>query len=117
MNDSGKITELLTKDARIVIASSELARADLKQFKTEFPDYHKIAEEKFNGEISDAIMANARGELMESYQWMDAYGSAKALVVWWAAAMSRRVPEGIGVFAVSLGSVPNTKHREICHLS
>lgn len=102
-------SELLTKDARIVIAGSEAARADLSQFKSEFPDYYEIAKEKFEGDISNAIIANARGELMDSYNMMNEYGAAKGLVAWWAAALSRRVPKGIGVFAVSPGSVPGTK--------
>jgi hypothetical protein len=38
-----------------------------------------------------------------------AYADAKIVVAWWAAALARRLPSGMAVYAVSPGSTPDTK--------
>ncbi len=37
------------------------------------------------------------------------YADAKLIVAWWAAALARRLPAGMAVYAVSPGSAPDTK--------
>jgi hypothetical protein len=38
-----------------------------------------------------------------------AHSDAKLIAAWWAAALSRRLPPGMAVYAVSPGSTPDTK--------
>ena len=42
------------------------------------------------------------------YEQNRAHSDAKLLVAWWAAALSRRLPSGMAVYAVSPGSTPDT---------
>jgi hypothetical protein len=57
----------------------------------------------------DAAMdAVAKGEQPEGYAANATYANAKLWVAWWAAALSRRVPDGMVVVAVSPGSAPGT---------
>src|SRR6059058_1625488 len=42
-------------------------------------------------------------------QYNRAYADAKLIVAWWAAALARRLPPGMAVYAVSPGSAPDTK--------
>jgi hypothetical protein len=37
------------------------------------------------------------------------YADAKLIVAWWAAALARRLPSGMAVYAVSPGSAPDTQ--------
>jgi hypothetical protein len=43
------------------------------------------------------------------YEPNRAYTDAKLIVAWWAAALARRLPSGMAVYAVSPGSAPDTK--------
>ena len=43
------------------------------------------------------------------YEPNRAYADAKLIVAWWAAALARRLPSGMAVYAVSPGSAPDTK--------
>jgi hypothetical protein len=38
-----------------------------------------------------------------------AYADAKLIIAWWVAALARRLPSGMAVYAVSPGSAPDTK--------
>ena len=38
-----------------------------------------------------------------------AYADAKLIIAWWTAALARRLPSGMAVYAVSPGSAPDTK--------
>ena len=38
-----------------------------------------------------------------------AYADAKLIIAWWVAALARRLPSGMGVYAVAPGSAPDTK--------
>ena len=55
-----------------------------------------------------AIEAQIRLEPPATYKSGDQYATAKMLVAWWAAELSRRVPGGVTVNAVSPGSTPDT---------
>lgn len=95
---------LLSSDARIIIAGSEGARGNVPGMKLH--DIPKLAEERFGGDQSKAIAALARQEVQGSFQHMDEYVTAKLVVAWWAAALSRRLPRGMSINAVSPGSAP-----------
>jgi hypothetical protein len=43
------------------------------------------------------------------YQPNRAFADAKLFVAWWAAALARRLPSGMAVYAVSPGAAPDTK--------
>lgn len=99
---------LLCPDARIVIAGSEGARGNLPGMKVH--DIAKIADEQFDGDRSAAISALARISLDEQkpFDNMNECVTAKTVVAWWAAALSRRLPNGMTVNAVSPGSNAGT---------
>jgi hypothetical protein len=71
------------------------------------PDYEAV-KEGVGGSIDEAMDAVARGEQPASYSANSTYANAKLWVAWWAAALSRLLPEGMVVVAVSPGSAPGT---------
>ncbi|MCH8899557.1 MAG: SDR family NAD(P)-dependent oxidoreductase [Acidobacteria bacterium] len=95
----------LAPEAHIVIAGSESARGDVPTFG--LPDYDAI-KEAVGGDIDAAMDAVARGEQPKSYSGNSTYANAKLWVAWWAAALSRQLPDGMVVVAVSPGSAPGT---------
>ncbi|MCI0777190.1 MAG: SDR family NAD(P)-dependent oxidoreductase [Chloroflexi bacterium] len=95
----------LAPDAHIVIAGSESARGDVPTFGV--PDYDAV-KEAVGGNLDAAMDAVARGEQPERYSGNSTYANAKLWVAWWAAALSRRLPDGMVVVAVSPGSAPGT---------
>jgi NAD(P)-dependent dehydrogenase (short-subunit alcohol dehydrogenase family) len=97
---------LIADDASIVIAGSEAARGDVPMFKP--LDVDEFAAEHYSGNLEAAIEAQARLQQPAKYKSGDQYATAKMLVAWWAAELSRRVPSGVTVNAVSPGSTPET---------
>ena len=95
----------LASDAHIVIAGSEGARGEMPTFG--LTDYEAI-KSAVGGSLDDVMDSVARGEQPESYSSNSTYANAKTWVAWWAAALSRRLPEGMVVVAVSPGSAPGT---------
>ena len=95
----------LAPGAHIVIAGSEAARGEVPGFKV--PDYEAI-KAAVGGSIDAAMDAVARGEQPDSYSGNGTYANAKVWVAWWAAALSRLLPDGMVVVAVSPGSAPGT---------
>ena len=95
---------LLSPKARIVIAGSEGARGNLPGMKVH--DFEKVATERFDGDRVAAIDALARIQGPYAYVSFNEYVSAKLVVAWWAAALSRKLPAGMTVNAVSPGSAP-----------
>ena len=98
---------LLSPDARIVIAGSEAARGDVPLFS--YTDVAALAATKYQGDRSAAVEALVRSGPNVKYQANRAYADAKIVVAWWAAALARRLPPGMAVYAVSPGSTPDTK--------
>ncbi len=94
----------LASNAHIVIAGSEGARGEMPGMG----NYDYTAYEKSFGSLDDAMDATAKGEQLDSYQQMRVYANAKVWVTWWAAALSRELPEGMVAVAVSPGSAPGT---------
>ena len=98
---------LLSPNARIVIAGSEAARGDVPLFS--YTDVAALAATKYQGDRSAAVEALVRRGPNVKYEPNRAYADAKIVVAWWAAALARRLPPGMAVYAVSPGSTPDTK--------
>ena len=98
---------LLSPNARIVIAGSEATRGDVPLFS--FTDVAALAAAHHHGDRSAAVEALVRNGPNVKYEPNRAYADAKLIVAWWAAALARRLPSGMAVYAVSPGSAPDTK--------
>jgi hypothetical protein len=98
---------LLSADARIVVAGSEAARGDVPLFS--YTDVAALAATQYHGDRSVAVEALVRSGPNVKYEPNRAYADAKLIVAWWAAALARRLPPGMAVYAVSPGSAPDTK--------
>jgi len=96
INDNGKI----------IIAGSESARGDVPGIS--LPDLNKVAQEDFEGSMHDTLKAYAEAAYPAKYVPMNAYAMAKLYVAWWSSSLSKKLPNGIMVNAVSPGSVPAT---------
>ena len=98
---------LLSPNARIVIAGAEPARGDVPMFS--YTDVAALAAKQYHGDRSAAVEALVRNGPNVKYEPNRAYADAKLIVAWWAAALARRLPSGMAVYAVSPGSAPDTK--------
>ena len=98
---------LLSPNARIVIAGAEPARGDVPMFS--YTDVAAFAATHHQGDRSAAVEALVRNGPNVKYEPNRAYTDAKLIVAWWAAALARRLPSGMAVYAVSPGSAPDTK--------
>ncbi len=98
---------LLSPNARIVITGSEAARGDVPLFR--YTDVAAFAAKHHQGDRTAAVEALVRSGPNVKYEPNRAYADAKLLVAWWAAALARRLPSGMAVYAVSPGSAPDTK--------
>src|SRR5206468_10031044 len=92
--------------ARIVIAGSEAARGDFATFS--YTDVAALAAKHHQGNRTAAVEALLRSGPNVKYDPHRAYADAKCVVVWWAAALARRLPAGMAVYTVSPGSMPDT---------
>ena len=97
---------LLSPDARIVIASSEAARGDVPLFS--YTDVPALAATHYHGDRTAAVEALLHSGPNVKYQPNRAFADAKLIVAWWAAALARRLPTGMAVYAVSPGAAPST---------
>ena len=97
---------LLADNANIVIAGSESARGDVTGMG--LPDFDSISRQEFENDMGKTLEAFARGYAPDKYHVMKAYSVAKLYVAWWASALSKKLPDGMRVFAISPGSVPAT---------
>jgi NAD(P)-dependent dehydrogenase (short-subunit alcohol dehydrogenase family) len=93
---------LLSTNARIVITSAEPARGGVPMFK--YTDAFVLAAKCFQGDQTAAVEALIRNGPHVKYAPNNAYADAKLIVAWWAAALARRLPSGIAVYAVSPGA-------------
>lgn len=94
--------KLLSPTGRIVIASAEPARGGVPMFR--YTDASAFAAEYFDGDQTAAVEALIRSGPHVKYSPNNAYADAKLIVAWWAAALSRRLPPGMAVYAVSPGA-------------
>ena len=97
----------LGASARIVIAGSEAARGDVPMMT--LADLDQIADTHHAGDLTAAAIDLIRGGQPAKFKPNDTYATTKLFVAWWAAALARRLPEGMAVTAVSPGSTPDTQ--------
>ena len=96
----------LAPDARIVIAGAEPARGDVPMFH--FTDLSAFAAKKYGGKRDLGIEAILRNSPNVKYDPYIAYSDAKVFVAWWAAALAKKLPKEMAVYAVAPGSAPDT---------
>ncbi|QPF90357.1 SDR family NAD(P)-dependent oxidoreductase [Bradyrhizobium commune] len=93
---------LLSSDARIVIAGAEPARGGVPMFK--YTELEAFAAKYHQGDRTAAVEALLRNGPNVKYTANNAYADAKLIVAWWTAALARRLPSGMAVYAVSPGA-------------
>ena len=98
---------LLGPDARIVIAGAEPARGGVPMFK--YTDVPAFAAKYYRGDRTAAVEALIRNGPNVKYAPNNAYADAKLIIAWWTAALARRLPFGMAVYAVSPGGATDTK--------
>lgn len=98
---------LLSPNARIVIAGAEPARGGVPMFS--YTDVPAFAAKYFRGDQTAAVEALLRSGSNVKYAPNRAYADAKLIVAWWVAALARRLPSGMAVYAVSPGAATATK--------
>jgi NAD(P)-dependent dehydrogenase (short-subunit alcohol dehydrogenase family) len=98
---------LLSPNARIVIAGAEPARGGVPMFK--YTDLPAFAAKYFRGDRTAAVEALIHNGPNVKYVPNNAYADAKLIVAWWVAALARRLPSGMAVYAVSPGGATDTK--------
>jgi NAD(P)-dependent dehydrogenase (short-subunit alcohol dehydrogenase family) len=97
---------LLSPNARIVIAGAEPARGGVPMFK--YTDLPVFAAKRHQGNRTAAVEALIRNGPNVKYVPNNAYADAKLIVAWWTAALGRRLPSGMAVYAVSPGGATGT---------
>jgi NAD(P)-dependent dehydrogenase (short-subunit alcohol dehydrogenase family) len=98
---------LLSPNARIVIAGAEPARGGVPFFS--YTDVPAFAAKRHQGNRTAAVEALIRNGPNVKYVPNNAYADAKLIVAWWTAALARRLPSGMAVYAVSPGAATDTK--------
>ena len=98
---------LLSPSARIVIAGAEPARGGVPMFS--YTDVPAFAAKYHQGDRTAAVEALLRNGPNVKYVPNNAYADAKLMVAWWVAALARRLPSGMAVYAVSPGAATDTK--------
>ena len=98
---------LLSPEARIVIAGAEPARGGVPMFK--YTDVPTFAAKYYRGDQAAAVEALIRNGPNVKYVPNNAYADAKLIVAWWVAALARRLPSGMAAYAVSPGAATDTK--------
>lgn len=98
---------LLSPNARIVIAGAEPARGGVPMFS--HTDVPAFAAKYHQGDRTAAVEALIRNGPNVKYVPNNAYADAKLTIAWWVAALARRLPSGMAVYAVSPGGATATK--------
>ena len=98
---------LLSPIARIVIAGAEPARGGVPLFS--YTDVPTFAAKYHRGDRTAAVEALLHNGPNVKYVPNNTYADAKLIVAWWAAALARRLPSGMAVYAVSPGAATDTK--------
>ena len=99
---------LLSPNARIVIAGAEPARGGVPMFSFH-TDVPAFAAKYHQGDRTAAVEALIRNRPNVKYVPNNAYADAKLIIAWWVAALARRLPSGMAVCAVSPGGATATK--------
>jgi len=98
---------LLSANARIVIAGAEPARGGVPMFR--YTDLPEFAAKYHHGDRTAAVEALIRNGPNVRYVPNNAYADAKLIIAWWVAALARRLPSGMAVYAVSPGGATATR--------
>ncbi len=98
---------LMSREARIVIAGAEPARGGVPMFK--YTDLPTFAASRYQGNRTAAVEALIRNGPNIKYVPNNAYADAKLVIAWWTAALARRLPSGMAVYAVSPGGATATR--------
>ena len=98
---------LLAANARIVIAGAEPARGGVPMFS--YTDLPAFATKYHQRDRTAAVEALIRNGPNVKYVPNNAYADAKLIIAWWVAALARRLPSGMAVYAVSPGAATDTK--------
>jgi hypothetical protein len=98
---------LLSPNARIVIAGAEPARGGVPMFS--YTDVPAFAAKHHQGDRTAAVEALIRNGPNVTYEPNRTYADAKLIIAWWTAALARRLPSGMAVYAVSPGAATDTK--------
>jgi NAD(P)-dependent dehydrogenase (short-subunit alcohol dehydrogenase family) len=101
------LANLLSPNARIVIAGAEPARGGVPMFS--YTDLPAFAAKYFQGDRTAAVEALVRNGPNVKYEPNRTYADAKLIIAWWTAALARRLPSGMAVYAVSPGAATDTK--------
>jgi NAD(P)-dependent dehydrogenase (short-subunit alcohol dehydrogenase family) len=99
--------KLLSPNARIVIAGAEPARGGVPFFN--YTDLPAFAAKYHQGDRTAAVEALIRNGPNVKYVPNNAYADAKLIIAWWVAALARRLPSDMAVYAVSPGAATDTK--------
>jgi NAD(P)-dependent dehydrogenase (short-subunit alcohol dehydrogenase family) len=102
---------LLSPNARIVIAGAEPARGGVPMFK--YTDLPAFAAKYHRNDRTAAVEALIRNGPNVKYVPNNAYADAKLIVAWWVAALARRLPSGMAVYAVSPGGAKRWLRVEV----
>ena len=68
-----------------------------------------FAAKSYQGNRTAAVEALIRNGPNVKYVPNNAYADAKLIIAWWTAALARRLPSGMAVYAVSPGGATDTK--------
>ncbi len=98
---------LLSPNARIIIAGAEPARGGVPMFS--YTDVPAFAAKYYSDNQTAALEALLRNGPNVKYESNRAYADAKLIIAWWTAALARRLPSGMAVYAVSPGAATGTK--------
>ena len=98
---------LMSPNARIVIAGAEPARGGVPMFS--YTDLPAFAAKYHHGDRTAAVEALLRSGPNVKYVPNNAYADAKLIIAWWVASLARRLPSGMAVYAVSPGGATDTK--------
>ena len=98
---------LLSPNARIVISGAEPARGGVPLFS--YTDVPAFAAKYHEGDRTAAVEELIRNGPNVKYVPNNAYADAKLIIAWWTAALARRLPSGMAVYAVSPGAATDTK--------
>jgi NAD(P)-dependent dehydrogenase (short-subunit alcohol dehydrogenase family) len=99
--------DLLSPNARIVIAGAEPARGGVPLFS--YTDVSAFAAKYYRENKAAAIEALLRSGQNVRYEPNRAYADAKLIIAWWNAALARRLPPGMAVYSVSPGAATDTE--------
>jgi NAD(P)-dependent dehydrogenase (short-subunit alcohol dehydrogenase family) len=97
---------LLSPNARIIIAGAEPARGGVPMFS--YTDLPAFAAKYHQGDRAAAVEALIHNGPNVKYVPNNAYADAKLIIAWWAAALARRLPSGMAVYSVSPGGATGT---------